>query len=67
MKFIRKIALKSISTKYLVEELTKREGVREMQAFPHKGYRVECQDDTNNIQGIGIEGTGPAIILIVED
>lgn len=44
---------KTISTSELVEELKTREGVKVIEAEPHNGYMVG--------------GTGPAIVLVVED
>lgn len=45
--------IKDISTAELVNELKTREGVRSMEYEPYAEYHVE--------------GTGPAIIMIVED
>lgn len=45
--------IKNISTRDLVEELKSREGVRTLEIDPYKPYSVG--------------GTGPAIVLVVED
>ena len=52
--------LKEFSTKQLVEELKSREGVERLIAEPYEEYAL----------GVGVkkvEGTGPAILLIVTD
>lgn len=53
--------LKSISTKYLVNELKKREGVDSIQVEPYKGCEIHIK------QNPPIKLQGPAIILNVID
>lgn len=53
--------LKNISTKDLVNELKKREGVDSIQAEPYKGYEIHIE------QNPPIKAQGPATILNVID
>ena len=56
--------LNEFSTKELVEELRKREGVKSMNVTPYNSYFVFVDDDFEDIE---VDETGPAIILIVTD
>lgn len=54
------------STKELVNELLKREGVEQMNVAPHKDYSISIDENFDGEKD-GCEGTGSAIILIVTD
>jgi hypothetical protein len=61
---------KDFTTKALVEELSKREGVRELVCpWPDAIYKVEVMTDSSGCgsERVVIDRTGPARILVVID
>ncbi len=59
-------SISDYSTKELVNELSKREGVEQMKVAPHKDYLINVDENFEGEKD-GCEGTGSAIILIVTD
>lgn len=57
----RAVNLKSVSTRDLLEELKSREGVEAIKVSPYEDYTIEVELDDD------INGSGPAIILVVTD
>jgi hypothetical protein len=48
------------STKQLVEELLRRDGVKVITAEPNQKYSIDAETE-------GVTDTGPAIILVITD
>ena len=58
--------IEDITTKDLVSELVKREGVKEFVAVVDQDYLVDVRGTTEGSYGF-VQGTGPARILVVID
>ncbi len=59
-------SISDYSTKELVNELLKREGVEQMNVAPHKDFVISIDENFEGKRD-GCEGEGSAIILIVTD
>lgn len=56
--------IKEFTTKELVDELRKREGVQAIDVKPYHPYFISVDEDFEDVE---IDETGPAIILVVRD